>query len=187
MINSSQNVITHVPIQIRIVPLKSDRVNGEPAAGGGVVPTVDVVLQSGIGIEDFAGVAKEDGVCAGGEVAEGVVDEVSGGGSEDVADRAEVVGQGPEDDGRSCIGEEFVLLVRRPEIVVGGGSVVDLDGRLVIFGDEDGFIGADYLTDPDVVVVIGVFHDLNRGPSGGCGIVSLFCDCGQAVAVVPRV
>ena len=40
------------------------------------------------------------------------------GGSEDVADRAEVVGQGPEDIGGRRVGEEFVLLVRRPKVVV---------------------------------------------------------------------
>ena len=49
------------------------------------------------GVERFAGVAKEERVRAGGEVSEGVVDEVGCGGTEDVADRAEVVGQGPED------------------------------------------------------------------------------------------
>ena len=147
----------------------------------------------GGGVEGFAGVAEEERVRAGGEVAEGVVDEVGGGGSEDVADCAEVVGQGPEDVGGGGIGKEFVLGVRCPEVVVGDGwtdgvgqvSVVELDGGLIGFGDENGFgiggtiaVCVEGLTNPDVVVVVGIFYNLNRGPSGGCRIVGLFRDRG---------
>ena len=66
------------------------------------------------------------------------------------------------------------MRVRRPEVVVGGGTVVDLDRGLVVFGDEYRFVVANDFTDPNVVVVVGVFYDLNRGPSGGCRIIGLF-------------
>ena len=144
-------------------------------------------MQSDIGIEDFAGVAEEERVRAGGEVSESVVDEVGGGGAEDVANRAEVVGQGPEDVGRSRVGEEFILCVGRPEVMVGNRAVIDLDRRLVIFGDEDGFVVADYLADPDVVVIVGVFDCLNCHPFLFSRIPFLLRDGGQAVAMVPRV
>ena len=39
---------------------------------------------------------------------------MSGGGSEDVADGTEVVGEGPEDGGVGGVGEEFVLETRLP-------------------------------------------------------------------------
>ena len=138
-------------------------------------------------VERLAGVAKEERVCAGGEVTESIVDEVSGGGSEDVADRAEVVGQGPEDFGGRGVCEEFVLLVRRPEVMVRDGSVVNLDGGLVVFRDEYGFGIADYLTDPDVVVIVGVFNDLNGFPSLRFRFENLLGYLREAVAVVPRV
>ena len=144
-------------------------------------------MEVGGGVEGFTGVAEEDGVRAGGEVSESVVDEVGGGGSEDVADRAEVIGQCPRCAVGRGIGEEFVLLVRRPEVVVRGGAIIDLDCRLVIFRDEDGFVVADCLTDPDVVVIVGVFHDLRGGPILLDRIPFLLRDGGQAVAVVPRV
>ena len=144
-------------------------------------------MQSGIGVEGFTGVTEEDGVCAGGEVTEGVVDEVGCGGAEDVADRAEVVGQCPRYAGGRGVGEEFVLLVRRPEVMVRGGAIIDLDCRLVIFGDEDDFIVADYLANPDVVIIVSVFHDLRGGPILLHGVPLLLHDGGQAVAVVPRV
>ena len=76
-------------------------------------------MEIGVGVKRLAGVAEEDGVCAGGKVAESVVNQVCVFASNYVADRAEVVGQGPEDFGGGCVGEEFVLLVRRPEVVVG--------------------------------------------------------------------
>ena len=144
-------------------------------------------MQSGIGVEGFTGVTEEDGVCAGGEVTEGVVDEVGCGGAEDVADRAEVVSQCPRCAVGRGIGEEFVLLVRRPEVMVRGGAIIDLDCRLVIFRDEDGFVVADCLTDPDVVVIVGVFHDLRGRPVLFDRIPFLLGDGSQAVAVVPRV
>ena len=144
-------------------------------------------MQSGIGVEGFAGVAKEDGVCAGGKVTEGVVDEVSCGGAEDVADRAEVVGQGPEDVGGGCIGEEFVLSLGCPKVMVGNGAVVDLDGSLVIFRNEDGFGIADYLADPDVVVVVGIFDNLDGFPRLGFSVKGLLGYLRQAVTVIPGV
>ena len=70
--------IKNISIQVSIIPFKPDWIGGEPAANRGVVPAVDVVLQSGIGVEGFTGVTEKERVCAGGEVAEGVVDEVSG-------------------------------------------------------------------------------------------------------------
>ena len=136
--------ISNIPIQIRIISLKPDRVNTQPAADRGIIPAVDVVLQSGIGVKGFAGVAEKEWIRAGNQVAEGVVNEVGCGGSEDVTDRAEVVGQGPEDIGGSCVGEEFVLGVWRPEVMVRDGwtggvrqvGVVKLNGSLIGFGDE---------------------------------------------------
>ena len=67
------------------------------------------------------------------------------------------------------------------------GAVVDLDGGLVVFGDEDGFVGTVDFTNPDVVVVVGVFYDLNIFPRTSFGIVGLLSDGSQAVAVVPSV
>ena len=135
-------------------------------------------MEVGGGVKRLAGVAKEERVRAGGEVTESIVDEVSGGGAEDVADRAEVVGQGPEDFGGGCVGEEFVLLVRRPEVVMRNRAIVDLDGGLVVFRNEDGFGIANSLTDPNIIMIVGVFYDLNRGPFVSQCIVGLFCDRG---------
>ena len=134
-------------------------------------------MEIGVGVKRLAGVAEEDGVCAGGKVAESVVNQVCVFASNYVADRAEVVGQGPEDFGGRGVCEEFVLLVRRPEVMVRDGSVVNLDGGLVVFRDEYGFGIADYLTDPDVVVIVGVFNDLNGFPSLVFCVKGLFCDC----------
>ena len=139
------------------------------------------------GVEGFAGVAEEERVRAGSEVSEGVVDEMDCGSAENVANRAEVVGQCPRYAGGRGVGEEFVLLVRRPEVMVRGGAIIDLDGRLVIFGDEDDFIVADYLANPDVVIIVSVFHDLRGGPILLHGVPLLLHDGGQAVAMVPRV
>ena len=52
------------------------------------------------------------------------------GGSEDVADRAEVVGQCPQCAVGRGIGEEFVLSLGCPKVMVGNGAVVDLDRGL---------------------------------------------------------
>ena len=71
-----------------------------------------------VGVKRLAGVAKENWVRAGNQVAEGVVNEVRCGIAENVTDRAEVVGQGPEDIGGRRVGEEFVLLVRCPAAAV---------------------------------------------------------------------
>ena len=87
-------MISNVSIQIRIVPIEPNRVGGQPAAYCGVVPTVDVVLKLRRNVKRFAGVGEKDGVCAGNEVAECVVNEVSGfSGGKDVADGAEMVGE----------------------------------------------------------------------------------------------
>ena len=91
------------------------------------------------------------------------------------------------------ISKQFISCVRRPKVVmcddwprgVGQVGVVKLDGGLIGFGDEDRFriygsiaICIDSFTDPDVVVIVGIFNDLDRGPSGGCRIVGLFRDRG---------
>ena len=77
---------------------------------------------------------------------------------------------------------------------MGDYVVVNLDGRLVVFGNEDGFtvgcavtVGIKGFTNPDVVVVVGVFYDLNGRPFLRFGVKFLFCDRGQAVAIVPAV
>jgi len=110
-----------------------------------------------------------------------------GSGTNDISNTTEVVGEGPEDVGGSGIGEEFVLLVWSPEVVVRNGVVINLDGGLVVFGDEDCLFVADNLANPDVVVVVGVFYDLNGRPFLRFGVKFLFCDRGQAVAIVPAV
>ena len=77
---------------------------------------------------------------------------------------------------------------------VGQVGVVKLNRRLVVFWNEDGFtvgcavtIGIQNLANPDVVVVVGVFYDLNGRPFLRFGVKFLFCDRGQAVAIVPAV
>ena len=129
-------------------------------------------------IERLAGVAEKERVRARGEVSESIVDEVSGGGSEDVANRAEVVGQGPEDVDGGGICKEFVLLVGSPEVMVRGGTVVDLDRGLIVFGDEYRGVITHGFTDPDVVVVVGVFYDLDGFPHLCFRIEGLFRDRG---------
>ena len=71
-----------------------------------------------VGVKRFSGIAEQKRVRAGNQVAEGVVNEVGGGGAEDVANRAEVVGEGPEDVGGRGVGNEFVLRVWRPAAAV---------------------------------------------------------------------
>jgi len=110
-----------------------------------------------------------------------------GSGTNDISNTTEVVGEGPEDVGGSGIGEEFVLLVWSPEVVVRNGVVINLDGGLVVFGDEDCLFVADNLANPDVVVVVGVFYDLNGRPFLRFGVKFLLSDGSQAVAVVPSV
>ena len=85
------------------------------------------------------------------------------------------------------VDNEFVLLVRCPEVMVGGDVIIDLNCRLIVFRYEDGFVVADYLADPDVVVVVGVFDSLNCHLFLFSRIPLLLHDGGQAVAVVPRV
>jgi len=99
-----------------------------------------------------------------------------GSGSDNVADGAEVVGEGPEDFGGSGVGEEFVLGVWRPEVVVRNGSVIDLGGRLVVFGNEDCLFIADNFTNPNVVVIVGVFDGLGGCPRFGFRVIGLLSD-----------
>jgi len=110
-----------------------------------------------------------------------------GSGTNDISNTTEVVGEGPEDVGGSGIGEEFVLLVWSPEVVVRNGVVINLDGGLVVFGDEDCLFVADNLANPDVVVVVGVFYDLNGRPFLRFGVKFLLSDGGETIAVVPFV
>ena len=65
---------------------------------------------------------------------------------------------------------------------------------MIVFGDENGFgigsavaVGVDGFTKPDVVVIVGVFDDLNSVPSLCCGIVFLFGDFRQTISIVPLV
>ena len=78
--------------------------------------------------------------------------------------------------------------------MVRNGVVVDLDGGLVVFGNEDGFtvgcavtVGIEGFTNPNVVVIVGVFDGLGGYPRFGCRIIGLLSDGGEAVAVVPSV
>jgi len=68
---------------------------------------------------------------------------------------------------------------------MGDCVVVDLGNGLVVFGNEDGFtvgcavtVGIKGFTNPDVVVVVGVFHDLNIFPRTSFRVVGLFCNRG---------
>ena len=67
------------------------------------------------------------------------------------------------------------------------GAVVDLGNGLVVFGDEDGFVVANHLTNPDVVVVVSVFDGLSGFPRASFDVKFLLRDGSQAVAVVPFV
>ena len=67
------------------------------------------------------------------------------------------------------------------------GAVVDLDRGLVVFGDEYRGVITHGFTDPDVVVIVGVFDCLNCHPFLFSRIPFLLRDGGQTVAVVPRV
>jgi len=110
-----------------------------------------------------------------------------GSGTNDISNTTEVVGEGPEDFGGSGVGEEFILGLGRPEIMVRNGAVIDLDSCLVVFGNEDGFVGTIDFANPNVVVVVGVFDGLSGCPRFGFRVISLLGNFRQAVAVVPRV
>ena len=78
--------------------------------------------------------------------------------------------------------------------MVRNGVVVDLDGGLVVFGNEDGFtvgcavtVGIEGFTNPNVVVVVGVFDGLSGFPRASFDVKFLLRDGSQAVAVVPFV
>ena len=51
-------MVPHVPRQVRIAACEADGVLGDPLAEIGVVPTVEVVLESNVLIEQLAGEAK---------------------------------------------------------------------------------------------------------------------------------
>ena len=63
-----------------------------------------------------------------------------------------------------------------PKVMVGGGAVVDLKNCLVVFGDKNGFIVADDFANPDVIVIVGVFDDLDGCPFLCFGVVLLLGD-----------
>jgi len=85
------------------------------------------------------------------------------------------------------VGEEFILLVGRPEVVMGDRAVVELDGGLVVFWDENRFVVAHDLTNPDIIVVIGIFDDLSGFPRLGFSIERLLRDFCEAIPVIPFV
>ena len=65
---------------------------------------------------------------------------------------------------------------------------------MVVFGDENGFgigcavaVSIDGFTNPDVVVIVGVFDDLNSVPDFFHRIPFLFGDFRQTVSIVPLV
>ena len=97
--------------------------------------------------------------------------------AKDVADRAEMVGEGPQNTVSLRVGEEFVLGVWRPEVMVRDCAIVDLNGGLVVFRDEDCLVFANDFTDPDVVVIVSVFDDLNGFPRLRFRIEGLFRYC----------
>jgi len=158
-------------------------------------------LEGSGSVECFAGVGEEDWIFYGfacwiftrDDISVGIVDYVrlgddSGrGGLDDVADCAEVVGEGPKDIGGGGVGEEFVLLVWRPEVVVRNGAVINLNRRLVVFGDEDGFFIPDNLANPNVVVVVGVLDGLSGRPRFGFRVIGLLRDFRQTISIVPFV
>jgi len=71
--------------------------------------------------------------------------------------------------------------------MVRNGAVIDLDSCLVVFGNEDCLVGTVDFTNPNVVVIVGVFYDLNGRPFLRFGVKFLLSDGSQAVPVVPRV
>ena len=71
--------------------------------------------------------------------------------------------------------------------MVRDGAVINLYRRLVVFGDENGFVGTIDFTNPDVVVVVSVFDGLGGCPCFGGGIPFLLGNFREAVAVVPSV
>ena len=165
-------------------------------------------MELGRCVKGFAGVTEENWVGngftfevgAGNDVAIGIVNDVggynetSGGLLDDIADGAEVVGEGPEDSICGGVGEEFVLGLGRPEIMVRNGAVIDLDNGLVVFGNEDGFtvgcavaIRIQNFANPNVVVIVGVFYDLNGRPFLRFGVKFLLSDGGEAISIIPFV
>ena len=131
-------------------------------------------------VERFSGETEKERVRAGGKVAKCVVNQVCGFTSDCVADSAEVVGQCPRYAGGGGIGEEFVLSVWRPEVMVRAGwtgsigevGIVELNGRLVAFGNEYGLgicgsiaIEIQCLADPNIIIIVSVFNDLDGFPS----------------------
>jgi len=51
-----------------------------------------------------------------------------------------------------------------------------LDGGLVVFGNEDGFVVANHLANPNVVVVVGVFDGLSGCPRFVFRVIGLLSD-----------
>ena len=143
--------VRHISIQIRVASRKADGVLAEPSAYLGIIPPVEVVLEGGGVVEGAAGEGEEvveGGVGFGEEVAVGVEGAVVGDGGlagggvalHQVADRAEVVGEWPEDvagrgeGGDLFIGEDLVD-GGAPEVAVGElrvalGVVVELQDNL---------------------------------------------------------
>ena len=209
-------MVSHIAIKICIISFKPNRVCAQPSSNRGIIPAVDVILELSVRVEYLSSITEQNGIVnclTGGIFAEkdvtvSIVKDVGGNGNaggrllDNVADGAEVVGEGPEDTRCCGVGEEFVLMLWCPEVVVrdgragGVGEVggVKLDGGLVVLGDEDGFgvgsgvtVGVEGFANPDVVVIVGVFDGLGGRPRGGGYVVSLLCDFGEAVAVVPFV
>ena len=59
---------------------------------------------------------------------------------------------------------------------MGDGAVINLGNGLVVFGNEDGFVGTIDFTNPDVVVVVGVFDGLSGCPRFGFRVIGLLSD-----------
>jgi len=59
---------------------------------------------------------------------------------------------------------------------MGDRAVVNLDGGLVVFGNEDGFVVANHLANPNVVVVVGVFDGLSGCPRFVFRVIGLLSD-----------
>lgn len=47
---------------------------------------------------------------------------------------------------------------------MGNSAVVELKDGLVVLGNEESGVIADNLTNPDVVIIVGVFNDLGSRP-----------------------
>ena len=74
-----------------------------------------------------------------------------------------------------------------PKVVMRNRAIVDLDCRLVIFGDKYRGVITHGLADPNIIIIVGVFHDLSSLPVLLDRIPFLLRDGGQAIAVIPRV